>query len=217
MPWASVREDWIDHRNSFRRGQITSRIRAINEYRPRIELGKRAEMDDLVEFIARGAVLNEGGIQQALLELRDAMLFFALRGQSVKLPGLGTFTPTIDLDGNLSISHRADMYVKQHLNIPGEFRGDIENRDSIGKTGDEVGRGAPGRPGRIAARRDCFSVPDQIILDQAVSWNGYVSSWRRGCCVGCPLAGLDSVYAPASREQGVFLSGTNLARCRTCF
>jgi hypothetical protein len=34
----------------------------------------------------------KSGVRQVLLELRDAALFFNLRGQPVKLEGLGTYT-----------------------------------------------------------------------------------------------------------------------------
>lgn len=46
--------------------------------------------------------LDEGDVRQVLLELRDAVVFFNLRGQPVKLKGLGAYTPTIKLDGKTS-------------------------------------------------------------------------------------------------------------------
>ena len=63
----------------------------------------------LVEFIARSTGLNESGVRQVLLELRDTVLFFNLRGQPVKLEGLGIYTPSIQLDGNYKVGRRADM------------------------------------------------------------------------------------------------------------
>ena len=117
---------------------MASKIKAINAYRPRIELGKRAGMDDLVDFIARSTGLNESGVRQVLLELRDAVLFFNRRGQPVKLEGLGTYTPSIDLDGVLGVGHRADVDLKNGLNVAGEFKADILNRENIGKTSDEL-------------------------------------------------------------------------------
>lgn len=117
---------------------MASKIKAINAYMPRIELGRRAETEDLVDMIARGTGLNEGDIRQMLFELRDTVLFFNLRGQAVKLEGLGTYTPVIQLDGNFKVGHRADMKLKEGLNAPGEFRGEINNREIIGKTSDEL-------------------------------------------------------------------------------
>ncbi len=117
---------------------MTSRIKAINEYRPRIVLGRRAEMPDLIVLISSRTGLNEGEVRQVLLELRDAVSFFNLQGQAVKLDGLGTYTPTIDLDGSINVGHRADIELKNRLATPGAFRGTITNRDTIGQSGDDL-------------------------------------------------------------------------------
>jgi hypothetical protein len=117
---------------------MASRIKAINAYVPKIKLGKRAEIDDLVKFIARSTGLNESGVRQVLLELRDTVLFYNLQGQPVQLEGLGTYTPVVQLDGDFEIGYRADMALKNGLNVPGEFSGEIENSEHIGKTGDEL-------------------------------------------------------------------------------
>jgi hypothetical protein len=117
---------------------MASRIEAIQAYRPKIELGKRADLGDLVDVIAARTGLNEGDVRQVLTELRDAVVFFNRRGEPVKVAGLGTYTPTIQLDGTLGVGHRADMEIKRQLNVPGEFDGDIENRKNIGKTSDDL-------------------------------------------------------------------------------
>jgi hypothetical protein len=113
---------------------MAKQIQAIGEYRPQIVLGKRAETTDATQFIARSTGLNESGVRQMLLELRDTTLFFLLRGQPIYLEGLGTLTPTIEVDGTLNVSFRADMEIKNGLNAPGAFKGEIEHRDNIGKS-----------------------------------------------------------------------------------
>ena len=117
---------------------MATKIQAINTYRPRVKLGRRAEMDELVTFIARSTGLNESGVKQVLLELRDAAIFFNQQGRAVKLEGLGTYSPSIDLVGTLSVSHRADVVLKNALNAQGSFKGEIVNRANIGKTSDEL-------------------------------------------------------------------------------
>ena len=117
---------------------MASRIKAINAYRPKIELGKRAGTDDLVDLIATRTGLGEGDVRQMLIELRDVTIFFLQRGQPVKLEGLGTYTPKVDLSGVFGVGHRADNALKNALNIPGEFKGDIAKRDNIGKTSDDL-------------------------------------------------------------------------------
>jgi hypothetical protein len=117
---------------------MAKQIQAINAYRPQIVLGQRVGMADLVEFIARSTGLNESSIRQVLLELRDATLFFNVRGQAVQLEGLGTYTPSIEVDGTIGVGHRADVYLKNRLNAPAAFKGEIQNREHIGKTTAEL-------------------------------------------------------------------------------
>jgi len=42
------------------------------------------------------------------------------------------------LDGVFNVAHWLDTALKNRLNTPGEFRGEIENRDMIGKTVDDL-------------------------------------------------------------------------------
>lgn len=117
---------------------MANKIQAVNSYRPRLKLGRRAEKDELVAFIARSTGLNESGVSQVLLEMRDAVIFFNQQGRAVRLEGLGTYSPSIDLEGTIKVSHRADMALKNALNAQGSFQGDIVNRENIGKTSDDL-------------------------------------------------------------------------------
>jgi len=117
---------------------MATQIEAIKAYCPYVKLGQRIEMDQLVPFIARSSGLNESGVRQVLLELRDAVVYFNRQGQAVKLDGLGTYTPKISLDGTLGVAHRTDIYIKNHVNVPGEFSGHIENAENIGQTSEEL-------------------------------------------------------------------------------
>ena len=117
---------------------MASKIQAINANRPRIKLGRTAGNEELIEFIARSTGLNESGIRQALLELRDAVITFNKQGRAVKLDGLGTYTPSINLEGTIKVGHRADSSLKNALNMKSAFKGDIINRENIGKTSDEL-------------------------------------------------------------------------------
>jgi hypothetical protein len=51
---------------------------------------------------------------------------------------LGTYTPKVGLGGVFDVAHRLDKTLKNRLNTPGAFKGEIENRDMIGKTADEL-------------------------------------------------------------------------------
>lgn len=116
---------------------MASWIKIINEYRPRVELRRTVQRPELSEYIARRTGLNEGEIIMMLLELRDAILFFNNQGYGVKLEGLGTFLPNIELDGTFDVQYRADVALKRGLNA-GNFSGKINNRRNIGKPPEEL-------------------------------------------------------------------------------
>ncbi len=71
-------------------------------------------------------------------ELRDHIIEFNRTGRGVKVEGLGTFSPSIELAGEISISFRADPAFGQGLNIPGIFTGKIINKENIGKSSAEL-------------------------------------------------------------------------------
>jgi len=74
----------------------------------------------------------------SLRTLSATVQFLNKQGQGVKLPGLGTYLPSIYTKGKFSISHRLDKEISNALNAPGAFTGEIANRENIGKTSDEL-------------------------------------------------------------------------------
>jgi len=52
--------------------------------------------------------------------------------------GLGTFSPSIDLAGEITISFRADPAFAHGLNIPGIFTARIINKKNTGKSSTEL-------------------------------------------------------------------------------
>jgi len=112
-------------------------ITAINAYRPKLALGQSVKMRELVEYISGRTGLNRGDLLIALSELSGAIIFFNKRGQGVKLDGLGTYLPSIDTQGEFSISHRLDNEIKNAMNMTGAYIGEIQNRENIGKTNEQ--------------------------------------------------------------------------------
>lgn len=117
---------------------MADRIKAIKAYTPKLRQKETVQMERLVEYIAARTNFNEGAVVNVLTEFRDAVLFFGLSAQAVKLKGLGTFTPTIDLDGRVDVSYRTDKWLKNRLNAPDALQGKIDNLDMIGKTAAEL-------------------------------------------------------------------------------
>ncbi|MFQ5859869.1 MAG: hypothetical protein ACE5LU_30100, partial [Anaerolineae bacterium] len=73
--------------------------------------------------------LNKSEVMMVLQELNEVILYFAGNGTPVKLPGVGTFTPSIDREGTFKLNYRADMALKNGLNMPGAFTGEVRNKD----------------------------------------------------------------------------------------
>ena len=113
---------------------MAPKIKAVNAYRPRIEQGNTVQKPEFIRAVSRATSLVEGTVDQTIKETRDQIVEFCRAGRAVKVEGLGIFTPTIDLDGMLSISFRADAVIGYNLNMPGTFTGTIINREFIGKS-----------------------------------------------------------------------------------
>ncbi len=112
---------------------MAKRIQAISAYRPRIDLGESVTEDELSTYIARGTALNAGEIQNVLKELNEALIFFARRGSPVKISGLGTFLPTIKIDGRFKLGLRLDRNLHHGLNAKGASY-TVINQPNIGIT-----------------------------------------------------------------------------------
>ena len=117
---------------------MAPRIKAVNAYRPRIEQGNTVQKPELLRAVSRATGIVEGTLDQSIKEVRDQIIEFNRAGRAVKVDGLGTFSPNIDLNGNLSISFRPDPVFANGLNVPGIFTGTIINRENIGKTSEEL-------------------------------------------------------------------------------
>ena len=117
---------------------MAPKIKAINAYRPRIEQGNTVQKPEFIRAVSRSTSLVEGSVDLAIKESRDQIIEYCRSGRAVKIEGLGTFAPSIDLEGNLAISFRPDTAFAYGLNVPGMFTGTILNREFIGKTSDEL-------------------------------------------------------------------------------
>jgi hypothetical protein len=117
---------------------MAQKILAVNAYRPRIQQGNTVQKPEFLRAVSRATGLVEGTVDLTIKELRDQVIEFCRTGRAVKVEGLGTFTPSIDLDGNISLSFRADSVFASGLNVPGIFTGTILNRENIGKQSAEL-------------------------------------------------------------------------------
>ncbi|MBN2005121.1 MAG: hypothetical protein JXA21_17310, partial [Anaerolineae bacterium] len=93
---------------------------------------------ELIRYIADRTGLNEGSVDYVLRELRDAIVFFGRGGRGVKVEGLGSYLPNVQMDGSYDIQYRQAADLKNGLNTPGAFTGQIANKENIGKTADDL-------------------------------------------------------------------------------
>ena len=117
---------------------MTHRIKAINAYRPRLEQGNTVQKPELIRALSHATSLVEGSMSQTMSELRYRIIEYCRSGRAVKVDGMGIWSPSIDLEGKLSIQFRPDLAFNYELNQPGAYTGTILNRENIGKTSDEL-------------------------------------------------------------------------------
>ena len=113
----------------------TSKIRVFSTLGPRINGGRMVDTQSLVEYLSGRTTLHESIIRHVVLELREAIRFFGVEGRSVRIDGLGVFRPSIDTRGEVALSYRADRSLVKEINA--RFRGEVNNRENIGKSSDE--------------------------------------------------------------------------------
>ncbi len=116
---------------------MASRISALNHYRPQIDYGDTAEWREVADYMAANSTLSRADIIGTLTGLQQAVIYFVQQGRGVRLEGLGTYLPSINYTGELSVSYRLDVNLKRELNN-GSFRGKIRNKKRIGKGTAEV-------------------------------------------------------------------------------
>lgn len=107
-------------------------VQAVRAYGPQLKLNPTAQLDQVADWISMRTGLNKSEIMMSLQELSEATLYFNNQGTPVKLPGVGTFTPSIDRHGTLKINLRADAALKNGINAPGAYKGTVQNKGHIG-------------------------------------------------------------------------------------
>ncbi len=109
-------------------------LQAITQYGPRVELKPTAQLEKVAEWMAMRTGLNKSEVMMVLQEMSEAILYFNKDGIPVKLPGVGTFTPSIEGEGKYNIGFRADMALKNGINSPAAYQGEVKNSERIGWT-----------------------------------------------------------------------------------
>lgn len=109
-------------------------LQAVNQYGPKLEFKPTAQLEKVSEWMAMRTGLNKSEVMMVYQESSEAILYFCKSGQPVKIPGVGTFTPSMDRSGEVIINFRADMELKNGINIPAAYDGVVVNKEHIGWT-----------------------------------------------------------------------------------
>lgn len=107
-------------------------LKAHRAFGPQLRLNQPVDLDELVEWMAMRTNLSKGMVMMMLQELNEAILYFNRQGTPVKLPGIGTFSPSIDRNGGYDIHLRLDPQLRRGINAPRAYTGRIHNRMHIG-------------------------------------------------------------------------------------
>lgn len=116
---------------------MADKIKAVSAFRPRLPLFRMITLEDMEPVIAEKTTFNQGIVYSILKEFQLELIRKTMDGRSVKLEGLGVFTPAIDLEGNISIRYRMDKKLKLQVGLD-NYKGEIKNRDMIGKSIDAL-------------------------------------------------------------------------------
>jgi hypothetical protein len=90
-----------------------------------------------MELITQRTTLSTGVVKNVQESEVETLISLLKEGRSVHT-GIAIFRPTIDAQGNLSVSVRVDKRITSALNVPGSFSGRVSNSANIGKTTEEI-------------------------------------------------------------------------------
>ena len=112
-------------------------IQAFSKYCPKIDLGEAAEPQRFMELITQRTTLSAGVVKNVQESEVETLIGLLKEGRSVHT-GIAVFRPTIDAQGNLSVSVRVDKRIIGAMNVPGAFTGKVNNNANIGKSTEEI-------------------------------------------------------------------------------
>jgi len=113
---------------------MVRKITAKRRYRPEIKRAPTLQTPDVIREMCRSTTLSEGAIYNVVYQMQKVILTAHRVGQAVKIDGLGTFTPTIRMDGRFDILFRPDPDMLRQLNDGTKFHAKILNQSNIGKS-----------------------------------------------------------------------------------
>ena len=112
-------------------------IQAFSAYGPKIDLMEAADPHRFMDLITQRTTLSTGVVKNVQESEVETLTGLLKEGRSVHT-GIAIFRPTIDAQGNLSVSVRVDKRIISALNVPGAFTGKVNNSANIGMSTEEM-------------------------------------------------------------------------------
>ena len=112
-------------------------IHAFSKYGPKIDLMKASDPKRFMELITQRTTLSAGVVKNVQESEVETLIGLLKEGRSVHT-GVAIFRPTIDAQGNLTVSVRVDKRITAALNVPGAFTGKVNNNGNIGISTEEM-------------------------------------------------------------------------------
>ncbi|MCB8967115.1 MAG: hypothetical protein R3E31_24025 [Chloroflexota bacterium] len=109
-------------------------LQAVREYGPKLDLNKTAQLDHVVAWMSSRTGVNKSEVLMVMQELQEAILFFSGQGTPMKIPGVGTFSPSINRHGEMKINFRADVALKKGINNADVYVGRMKNKSGASLT-----------------------------------------------------------------------------------
>jgi len=102
-----------------------------------VELKPTANLEKVAEWVSMRTGLSKSEVMMVLQEMSEVILYFNKDGIPVKLPGVGTFTPSVDGEGTYNIGLRADVELKNGINDHNAYQGEVKNNEHVGWTNEQ--------------------------------------------------------------------------------
>jgi len=116
---------------------MTSRLKAINAYRPQIIKQGELDLKALAALVSKHSTFSEGEIYGIFTDAVAEMVEGLKEGYSVRLDGLLMVTPNMKVGGKVNLRVLADRTVGNTLNTPGLWTSSkVRNWEHIHKDSD---------------------------------------------------------------------------------
>ena len=110
---------------------MATMIQAYQTYRPRIQRGIPADLEEVARFIALSTGLDHWQIHMVLGKLHDAIIHYARQGRGVKLKEIISLWPTMNCKGVFSLGQRLNPRLLAALNHAVRFKAPIKHFERL--------------------------------------------------------------------------------------